>query len=179
MSAAPNPKFTDGLIFLRPLTPPDAEDHLAGEDDDMAKWLSGGHSTLETVQAFIERNQESWRTGGARRAFGVFDCGTARLIGSAEVNLAAPGLDPGQVNVSYGIFPKWRGRGLVLRAIELIGEYLRTATDARQMVLQIAPANAASLRVAEKAGFVFQGVFEEPEKGPLTRYVRDLSGGCV
>ncbi len=52
-------------------------------------------------------------------------------------------------------------------------EYLQTATDACQIVLRIAPENAASLRVAEKAGFTFCGVFDEPE-GRLVRYVRDL-----
>jgi RimJ/RimL family protein N-acetyltransferase len=94
------------------------------------------------------------------------------LIGSIEVNLARI-LEPGQVNVSYGIFQEWRGRGLALRALDLMSEYLLGATDVRQMVLRIAPANTASLGMAEKAGFAFLGVFDEPE-GSLARYVRDV-----
>jgi RimJ/RimL family protein N-acetyltransferase len=62
---------------------------------------------------------------------------------------------------------------LAIRALNLMDEYLRTATDASQIVLRVAPANTASIRVAEKAGFAFLGVFEEPE-GPLARYVRDV-----
>jgi RimJ/RimL family protein N-acetyltransferase len=54
-----------------------------------------------------------------------------------------------------------------------MGEYLHVATDVRQMVLRIAPANTASIRMAEKAGFTFLGVFDEPE-GSLARYVREL-----
>jgi hypothetical protein len=42
-------------------------------------------------------------------------------------------------------------------------EYLRTATEARQIVLRIAPANTASLKLAEKAGFTCWGLFDEPE----------------
>jgi RimJ/RimL family protein N-acetyltransferase len=172
MSSSNNPSLTDGVIFLRPLTPGDAADHLAGEDDEMAKWVSGGHSTPATVAAFIENSQHDWRSAGPRRAFGVFDCATRRLIGFIEANLARL-VGPGQVNVSYGIFSEWRGQGLALRALDLMDEYLRTATDARQIVLRISPANTASLKLAEKAGFTLCGVFDEPE-GRLVRYVRDL-----
>jgi RimJ/RimL family protein N-acetyltransferase len=52
-------------------------------------------------------------------------------------------------------------------------EYLRTATEARQIVLRIAPANTASLKLAEKAGFTFCGLFDEAE-GRMVRYVRDI-----
>ncbi len=167
------PKLTDGAVFLRPSCAEDAAEHLAGEDDEMAKWLSGGRSTLANVRNYIEKSKESWRNSGPRRAFGVFDCATERLIGSVEVNLARI-LEPGQVNVSCGIFREWRGRGLALRALDLMGEYLRVGTDVRQMVLRIAPANTASVKMAKKAGFAFLGVFDEPE-GSLARYVRELS----
>jgi RimJ/RimL family protein N-acetyltransferase len=52
-------------------------------------------------------------------------------------------------------------------------EYLRRATEARQMVLRIAPANTASIKLAEKAGFTFCGLFDEPE-GRMARYVRNI-----
>jgi RimJ/RimL family protein N-acetyltransferase len=94
------------------------------------------------------------------------------LIGFIEVNLARV-VSAGEVNISYGIFPQWRRKGLALRAIDLMGEYLRTATNASKMVLRIVPANTASLKLAEKAGFTFQGVFDEPE-GRMARYVRDI-----
>jgi RimJ/RimL family protein N-acetyltransferase len=172
MNSVNNPKLTDGLILLPPLTADDAAEHLAGEDGEMAKWLSGGRSTLANVEAFIQKSQEQWRSGGPRRSFGIVDCATSRLIGFAEANLKT-GLDPGLVNVSYGVFEKWRGQGVALRAINLIAQYLRAATEARQMVIRIAPANSASIKVAEKAGFAFCGAFDEAE-GRLLRYVGDL-----
>jgi len=172
MNSLRTPKLTDGVIFLRPLTAEDAADHLAGEDEDMAKWVSGGRSTPATVEAFIRNSQENWRSGGPRRAFGVFDCVTNRLVGFIEVNLTLL-VEPGQVSVSYGVFRQWRRRGLALRAIDLMDEYLRTATEARQIVLRIAPANTASLKLAEKAGFTLRGLFDESE-GPMVRYVRDI-----
>jgi RimJ/RimL family protein N-acetyltransferase len=172
MSLPDLPKLTDGVIFLRPLDAEDAAEHFAGEDEEMARWVSGGRSTMADVEAFIRNNQESWRNGGPRRAFGIFDSASNRLAGFIEVNLARLA-EPNQVNISYGVLPQWRRQGLAVRAINLMGEYLRTATTARQMVLRIMPANTASLKLAEKAGFTFCGLFDEPE-GRMARYVRDI-----
>jgi len=157
MNLPHTPELTDGVILLRPLTAEDAVDHIAGEDEAILNW------------------QQNWETGGPRRAFGVFDCATNRLVGFVEVNLARIA-EPGQVNVSYGVFRQWRRRGQAVRTINLIDQYLRTTTEARQIVLRIAPANVASLKFAEKTGFTFRGLFDEPE-GRMARYVRDIKSG--
>jgi len=164
--------LTDGVIFLRPLQLGDAADHLAGEDEEMAKWLSGGRSTLATVEAYILRCQENWQSDGPLRAFGIFDSGTGQLIGSIEANLAYRSV-PGQLNVSYGVFPGWRGKGVAQRALDLMSSHLGNSTELSQMVVRIACENAASLRVIEKAGFQFLGIFDEPH-GRMARYARAL-----
>src|SRR5260370_40068953 len=69
MNSLHTPKLTDGVIFLRPLTAEDAADHLAGEDEEMAKWVSGGRGMPATVEAFIRNGREDWRNGGPRRVF--------------------------------------------------------------------------------------------------------------
>jgi len=166
-------RLTDGVILLRPLTPQDAAAHLAGEDDEIAIWLSGGRSTAATVRRYIARSLEDWQKNGPRRAFGIFDCATGSLVGSVEANLSLPHLDSGQANVSYGVFAAWRGKGIALRALRLVCEYLKTSTNACQIVLRAAPANLASIRVAEKAGFKFIGVIQETD-GPMSCYVLDL-----
>jgi RimJ/RimL family protein N-acetyltransferase len=162
MGRASIPSLTDSIIRLRPLTQADAAAHLAGEDEEMAKWLSGGRSTAATAQTAIDEFAEQWRTGGPRRAVGVFDCSNDQLIGFVEANLELLG-NPAEINVSYGIYPRWRGRGLAGRAIDLVAEYLRSATEARGIVLQIAPENGRSIRVAQKAGFTRVGVYEVAE----------------
>lgn len=167
------PSLTDGVILLRILRPQDTETHLAGEDDEIAAWLSGGRSTAATVRRYIERSLEEWQTNGPRRAFGIFDCATGSLIGSIEANLSLPELHSGEVNVSYGVFAGWRRKGIAVRALCLICEYLKTSTDACQIVLRIAPANQASIRVADKAGFKFIGNTQETD-GPMSRYVLGL-----
>jgi RimJ/RimL family protein N-acetyltransferase len=164
--------LTDGVVFLRPLELQDAPEHLAGEDDEMARWVSGGHSALANVQRYITLSQENWQMNGPIRAFGVFDCASEKLIGSIEANLAYR-LVPGQVNISYGVFPGRRRKGIARRALELMGSYLKHATDVRQMVLRIECANEASRRTAERCGFEFVGIFEEPT-GMMARYVRPI-----
>jgi len=166
-------EWSDSVVTLRPLRSENAVDHLAGEDDEIAKWLTGGRSTMGTVQAYIRSCEENWRSDGPRRAFGIFDCATNRLIGSIEANLALPLLEPTQANVSFGVFPAWRGNGIALRALHLMGAYLKTVNGVRQMVLRISCQNAASLRVGEKSGFQYLGIFAEPE-GRMVRYAFDL-----
>jgi len=151
--------LTDGVVSLRPTRPEDAADHLAGEDHEIAKWLSGGRGTMATVQAYIRSCEENWRSDGPRRAFGIFDCATSRLIGSIEANLAFPLLEPTQANVSYGVFPACRGNRTALRALRLMGAYLKSVSGMCQMVLRISCENTASLRVAEKSGFQLLGIF--------------------
>jgi RimJ/RimL family protein N-acetyltransferase len=165
-------ELTDGVLFLRPLRAEDAAEHLAGEDHEIAKWLSGGRSTLATVESYIRSCEENWRCGGPRRAFGIFDCTTNRLIGSIEANLAFPPIEANQANVSYGVFLASRGNGTALRALRLMAAYLKSVDGMRQMILRISSENAASLRVAKKSGFQFLGIFEEPE-GRMVRYAFD------
>ena len=128
---------------------------------------------MATVQAYISSCEENWRSGGPRRAFGIFDCATGQLIGSIEANLAFPLLEPTQANVSYGVFPAWRGNGTALRALRLMGAYLKTVSGMRQMVLRISCENTASLMVARKFGSQLLGILEEPE-GRMARYALDL-----
>jgi hypothetical protein len=64
MSLPHIPELKDGVIFLQPLTAEDAVDHLVSEDEEMAKWLSGGRSTLANVKKAILHWQQNWQTGG-------------------------------------------------------------------------------------------------------------------
>ena len=107
-----------------------------------------------------------------KRAFGIFDCETRRLIGSVEANLAFfP--EPGRANMSYSVFPAWRGRSLALRSLDLMHLYLKKCTQTHETVLRIVLENARSLRVAEKSGFRFCGAFYE-QKGHMALFTRQL-----
>jgi len=148
------PERSDGLVRLRPLAPGDAAEHLAGEDTELWRWLTDGHpGTLDTVDALIRRSTASWRSLGPVRNFGVWDEITGALAGNCEANFAQETLAPGEVNVSYAIWPAYRGRGYATRAVELLCDYLATETDAEVAIIRVDPGNTRSIAVARRSGF--------------------------
>ncbi len=73
-----------------------------------------------------------------------------RLVGLLVLQTAAPG----DVEVAYWIAAAERGRGYATRAVGLVSRWLAESRGARRVWLETDPANRASQRVAEKAGFV-------------------------
>lgn len=160
----------DGLV-LRCLRQRDVPAHLAGEDDDQVRWLLEGHrSEPERTRQWVRETQEQWLRGGPRRSFGVFDGATDALVGFAEANLDLPG-PLGGVNLSYAVFPAWRGRGVAVRAVGLLCTWLAGTTAAPTAVLLIAPDNGPSHGVARAAGF---DPVETSDDDGLIRYERPL-----
>ena len=64
------------------------------------------------------------------------------------------------LEISYGVVPTMRGRGIATRALRLITAWAMTQGEFTSVELRIAENHAASRRVAEKAGFHFQKKFE-------------------
>ncbi|MFD7695053.1 GNAT family N-acetyltransferase [Streptomyces sp. NPDC059805] len=169
----PGARLSDGVITLTPLGPDDASAHLAGEDEQLIRWLSGGPGTPEGVAAYVRHCVGQWADGGSLRAFGVRVDGGRTLAGTIDLRFAAEGLTPGQVNVAYGLYPAWRGRGLATRAVLLVCGYA-AAAGARAAVIQVEPGNAASVAVARRAGFAPGGQRFADDGTLFDRYVREL-----
>ena len=167
-------ELTDGVVTLRPMTPTDAELHLAGEDEPTARFLSGGRSTMETVLAWIERNRVSRETSGPVRSFGICLAATGALIGMVEANMAAPGFRPGVANISYGLYPEARGNGYATRAVDLITRYLVGQTGTDVAAIQVHPENLASARVPGRLGFRFLGERVTSESERMMTYAKSL-----
>ena len=146
-------ELTDTVIRLQMLEAADAPVHLAGDDALAQRYLSGGLSTLDTVSAWIERCRLSWERGGPVRCLAIRTAARDVLVGYIEANLDHPAYRPGVANISYGLYPRARGHGYATRAVRLILDDLRRRTAARAAVIQVEPANHASLHVALRAGF--------------------------
>ncbi|MFC9431398.1 GNAT family N-acetyltransferase [Streptomyces sp. NPDC056987] len=166
-------KLSDGIIALSPLRSDDAEAHLAGEDEALVRWLSGGPSTREGVKAYMRHCRQQWETAGSLRAFGIRVGADEALAGTIDLRFVAEGLAPGQVNVAYGLYPSWRGRGLATRAVLLVSRYA-ASEGATEAVIRVEPENATSAAVAQRAGFI-PGKHTHSEDGTrLDWYIRDL-----
>jgi RimJ/RimL family protein N-acetyltransferase len=166
-------KLSDGIIALSPLRLDDAETHLAGEDEPLVRWLSGGPGTREGVEAYIRRCREQWDTAGPLRAFGIRVGADETLAGTIDLRFAAEGLAPGQVNVAYGLYPSWRGRGLATRAVLLVSRYA-ASEGGKEAVIRVEPENTASAAVARRAGFTPGKHTHSGDGTRLDWYIRDL-----
>jgi RimJ/RimL family protein N-acetyltransferase len=77
----------------------------------------------------------------------------ARLVGACGFKTAPKA---GRVEIGYGVSPAARGQGAATAAVKLL---LRLAFEAGavEVLAEIVPGNASSIRVVEKAGFVQVG----------------------
>jgi RimJ/RimL family protein N-acetyltransferase len=163
-------RLDDGVVQLRPLTVADAAEHLAGQDDELARWLGATPRTAQGTLTWLSRCEDCWRLGGPVFAFGVRSMGsqpplgsesllgTEPLLGTVEMRLGGAGVGPGQADIRYGLFPQARGRGVAVRACRLgcdfaLGALTVSPWGVREVVAHIDPFNAGSLRVVDRAGF--------------------------
>ena len=150
------PDLTDGVVVLSAMTLHDVAALVAGADADLTTRLARAPSTPERARRYVVACAADWRDRsrpGATLAWGIRDAATGTLAGTAEVALRLPELGPGAANLSYGVFPPWRGRGHASRAVALMCDFLATETTASLAVLRIDRDNAGSLRVAQRCGF--------------------------
>lgn len=148
------------------MTRDDAEAHLAGQDDEWRRWLSREAPTLEGVLDWIESRRHSLRF----RSFGIRDAETDAIAGFVEADLQAPGLAPGEANISYGVYLPWRRRRFAVRAVNLLCDQI----DARVAVIGAEPENLASIAVARACAFVSDGVARTEYGAEVLRYARPL-----
>ncbi|MFE6667386.1 GNAT family N-acetyltransferase [Streptomyces sp. NPDC057697] len=164
---------TDGVVTLSALCLDDVEAHLGGEDELLIRWLNGGPGTREGVETYVRHCLDQWETAGPLRAFGIRAGADGALAGTVDLRFAGAGLAPGQVNVAYGLYPSWRGRGLATRAVLLASRYA-AGEGGKEAVIQVDPGNPASAAVARRAGFIRGEQPSGTDAGRLDRYVRNL-----
>ncbi len=142
--------LADGVIVLRPLGLEDADFHLAGEDEELVRWLNGGRGTVDSVRGYIARAMDSWAEGGPIFSFGIRIIDADQLVGTIDVQLRQPYLGERQANVAYGLYPLWRGRGFATRAVLLAVAFLERRYDMSEAVIRTDPDNEASAVVARR-----------------------------
>lgn len=74
---------------------------------------------------------------------------------------------------AYSVFPAHRGKGVAPRAVRLMAEWAFGDLGLSEVLLEIDPANAASVRVAQKCGF------EPADHGPTGPGVPPNDGKLV
>jgi len=154
----------------------DAKEHLKGEDTEQIKWLSGGKSNIENVKKFITKNIKYWDNNGPVFTFAI-TLSDSTLIGMIEANpdyKSIEGLKDGDVNISYGIYPDYRGKGYAIEAISLFLGFLK-AKGGTQAVMRVNPENKSSLRIPEKLGFEKINTITTKDKEIMDVFIKNLN----
>lgn len=147
---------TDGVVALRP----PREDDLpavqrACDDAEAARWLPlPVPYTLEDARAWALGTVRREWADGTVASVAVVDAASDELLGAVALTLGR-----GLVGeVGYWTAPHARGRGVAVRAARLHTAWGVSALGLARVELLTDVANTASQRVAEKAGFVREGV---------------------
>ncbi len=170
------PELSDGVVRLKPFEMADAEKHLRGDDSEQEKWLSGGKSTLEGVQEWIKRNQEYWEKNGPIFNLSIRTSDDNKLVGMIEANIDfrnVEGIEEGDANISYGLYPEAREKGYMIRAVALVEKFLQNR-GIKRAVIRVAPENVNSLRVPVGCGFKEAGQLETKNGDKLIMFVKEL-----
>jgi [ribosomal protein S5]-alanine N-acetyltransferase len=98
---------------------------------------------------------EEGRRNGTREAFAAVDADDGSFLGlGLAFSIDAEGR---QLELGYVVSPHGRGRGVATRTLQLLTDWAFDALDALRIELWISASNEASKRVAERAGYSYEG----------------------
>jgi RimJ/RimL family protein N-acetyltransferase len=145
----PQPPLEDGVVALRPLDEQDAPAiERALEDSEIGRWFDNSPVSVRDV---VERSSGRWASSEAAE-FAILDGG--RCVGSIWLHIGPTS----RATVGYWLLPEGRGKGLMNRALLLVTRWAFAELGLKRIGLLADPRNAASVNVAERAGFKREGV---------------------
>jgi RimJ/RimL family protein N-acetyltransferase len=149
--------LSDGTIRLEPLAAQHLEGLAAlGRDVDVQRftyvpspWVDGFERT------WLDRYEQGAHDG-TRAGFAIVDEADGTFLGLAA--LVQVDREGRQAEAGYIVAPQARGRGLAGHALGLLTEWALREFELERVELRITTDNVASMRVAERCGFVREGV---------------------
>ncbi|MET8542873.1 GNAT family protein [Kitasatospora sp. NPDC004799] len=126
----------------------------AAADPAVARWSPLSSSGPVVAETYLDRCAERWADGTAA-SFAVLDAADGGLCGN--VYLGWTNRDDGVAMIGYWLVAAARGRGLATRAATAVTRWAVEHAGVRRVELFHAVANENSCRVAERAGFPYEG----------------------
>jgi len=151
--------LSDGVVALRPWTEADAPAIVECIDGDpeIGRWLD------QVPQPYSLDDALGYIRGAGEQSFAILEAGDAAVLGSIGVRWNEAG-DIGEVG--YWLCAGARGRGVATRAVRLVSAWALARGGIGRLQLRAAVGNDASRRVAERAGFTFEGVLRSAHWSP-------------
>lgn len=149
----PGGRITGDGFHLRYLRPDDTQMIYQCEtDSESQRWALLSRPSVESIRDMTRRGYTSWRLTQRSALTIVLDDDTP--VGLIKIRKLVP---PGVADVGYEVHRDFRGRGLATRALTTFCEWAASIELFHRFELGIKPANIGSIRVAERAGFTFEG----------------------
>lgn len=126
--------------FDWPLTP------AAADADAIAERLAAAHRV-------VDDKRRSWEIG-QEFCFIIHDAANDEGLGWLSLQAE----DDGRGNVSYGVLPRHRGRGIATRAVKLLDALAFSGLSLERLEIKTMATNDASRAVALRAGYRLEGV---------------------
>jgi ribosomal-protein-alanine N-acetyltransferase len=166
---AVDPSFGDAT--LRAFGPKDASMALELSRDPYipAMGTLPLNATPDQAQQWIQR-QQTRHTEGAGFSFAVVD--TTKDHCAGFTGLWVREMHAGRAQIGYGITPSARGRHLASDALRAVTSFAWTIPELHRLELYIEPWNTASIRTAERAGYLREGLLRSHQE--ISGQRRDL-----
>lgn len=154
----PADELTTGRLLLRMPDETDIEPTAEMFADDLSRlWLSAPQPyTVEHARTWCTLSATALRTTGDGVNWSVVERETGRFVGG--VGVARTHWQRRSTEIGYGICDRARGRGYAAEAARAVAEWVLLKQAFNRVELFAATENTRSQRVAEKAGFVREGV---------------------
>ncbi|MCW6007405.1 GNAT family N-acetyltransferase [Micromonospora sp. CPCC 205371] len=155
LAAGPQPVLAaPGGLLLRLWESSDAATFLAAYQDPAIKhWHTRQPASVEQVREWFDQYREAWaqETG----AHWAVTRGGGEVLG--RIAMGGMNLNDGVAECSYWVLPAARGSGVASRALTALSEWALGEAGFHRVHLDHSTRNAASCRVAVKAGFLLEG----------------------
>lgn len=152
--------ITDGHVLLRPYAPADVEAmyEAARESvDALYPWMEWCHPDYARDESAVwVVHAMDALAAGREFSFGVWDAAGTRFLGGCGLNQF--NLVQRFANLGYWVRSSATGRGVATRATRLLARFAFDRLSLNRVEIVVVVGNRASLRVAQKAGAVREGV---------------------
>ncbi len=156
MLALPDPPLSDGVVTLRPFRAEDVDVVAAACNDPLVQLYT------RVPTPFTQDDARAFVAGASGRRLFEESLDLAIAAADGDRLLGAIGLivdrhDDARAEIGYWVAPDERNRGAAGRALALMSRWAVGPGRFARLDLQAAVANLASIRVAERCGFVREG----------------------
>jgi ribosomal-protein-alanine N-acetyltransferase len=161
-------------IRLVPLTPDDAAGMKALSDEPGVEDYTFVASVRDENygHTWVARYVEGWKDG-SRAGFAIRDTATDAFLGF--IGLVRIERDEDEAEAGYALNSSTRGRGAATAGLRLLSDWALRDLGVARLELHIDPENRSSVAVADRCGYIKEGVlrsvyFKEGRRGNFAVY---------